>query len=78
MFARFVSDDHRILMTANINTSQLLLRLAERCGRKRMKLVRMTQWAELSEVQLAEESLFDEAFEAIEERLDYKSRNDQS
>jgi len=53
-------------MTANLNTSKLLLALAQDCGRSRMQLCRMTDWAELSQVQQEEESLFDEAYLAIE------------
>lgn len=73
MFARFVDAGYHIVMTANINTSQLLLRLAERCGRTKMKLSRMTEWTDLSEVQIQEESLFERAFSAIEESLELGS-----
>jgi len=47
-----------------------LLKLAESCGREQMNLVRMTDWTSLSDVQAAEEHLFDEAFGAIESALD--------
>jgi ABC-type cobalamin transport system ATPase subunit len=69
MFARFVHDGFGIIMTANINTSRLLLSLAEQCGKQRMNLCRMTTWTDLSEVQMAEEHLFDEAFEQIEKAM---------
>jgi seryl-tRNA synthetase len=69
MFARFVHDGYGIIMTANINTSRLLLSLAEQCGEQRMDLCRMTTWTDLSEVQMAEEHLFDEAFEQIEKAM---------
>ena len=69
MFASFVRAGHDIVMTANINTSQLLIRLAEECGRTRMKLQRMTSWAELSDVQIEEEGLFSQAFDEIEKAL---------
>jgi DNA repair exonuclease SbcCD ATPase subunit len=69
MFAAFVSEGHDIVMTANINTSQLLLKLAAACGASQMSLVRMTDWADLSEVQLMEEGLFHKAYAAIEEHL---------
>lgn len=65
MFARFVRDGFNIIMTANINTSQLLLNLAAKCGPSRMHLCRMTTWTELSEVQKAEEHLFDQAYRQI-------------
>jgi len=38
-------------------------------------LVRMTDWAPLSEVQASEEELFDEAFETIEENLETGGRD---
>ena len=69
MFARFVQDGFGIVMTANINTSRLLLSLAEQCGDKLMNLCRMTTWTDLSDVQMAEEDLFDEAFRQIEKAL---------
>lgn len=69
MFGSFVEDGHRVVMTANINTSQLLIELARRCGSDRMTLLRMTDWTTLSEVQLGAEGLFDTAFSAIERAL---------
>lgn len=69
MFATFVEGGGRIMMTANINTSQLLLRLARRCGANGMQLIRMTEWATLSEVQLAEQQLFVDALARVEEAL---------
>lgn len=69
MFAKFVRDGHDLLMTANINSSQLLLQLAAECGKDQMKLQRMTAWAQLSEVQVKEQNLFDEAYDRIEAAL---------
>ena len=69
MFAHFAKSGFHVLMTANINTSKLLERLAEQCGNELMTLERMTTWAQLSEVQRAEEHLFDEAIESIEGAL---------
>jgi DNA repair exonuclease SbcCD ATPase subunit len=69
MFAAFAVDGFSIIMTANINTSQLLLQLAGRCGAQRMQLRRMTEWAELSAVQARSEELFDDAFGRIEAAL---------
>jgi ABC-type cobalamin transport system ATPase subunit len=69
MFAEFVKDGHDILMTANVNTSQLLKKLAAACGPDRMLLARMTEWGELSEVQLQEEALFAAAYAGIETAL---------
>jgi DNA repair exonuclease SbcCD ATPase subunit len=70
MFGRFAADGNRIVMTANINTSQLLLDLASVCRRERMTLVQMTEWTELTQVQQEAELLFEQAYEAIERRLD--------
>jgi DNA repair exonuclease SbcCD ATPase subunit len=69
MFARFATGNSQLIMTANINTSQLLIRLARRCGFARMRLARMTEWTDLTAVQVEEEQVFNEAFEAIEESL---------
>lgn len=70
MFSNFVSEGDQLVMTANVNTSQLLRRMAARCGRSKMQLVRMTEWTTLSDVQVEEEALFTAAFEAIEAALD--------
>ena len=67
MFAKFVGMGHDSVMTANINSSQILQRLASECGHARMTLHRMTSWTELSAVQLDEEHLFEQALEKIEE-----------
>ena len=66
MFGRFAQKGFGLVMTANINTSKLLERLASACGSELMRLERMTEWAQLSKVQRDEEHLFDEAFEVIE------------
>lgn len=70
MLARFVGEGHHVIMTANINSSRLIQSLAERCGRLKMTLCRMTEWAELSDVQIEEEDLFEQAFSIIEQALD--------
>lgn len=69
MFSHFALAGNQLIMTANVNTSQLLRRLAKRCSATRMKLIRMTEWTTLSDVQIQEEDLFEEAFEAIETAL---------
>ncbi|MCK6472713.1 MAG: AAA family ATPase [Planctomycetes bacterium] len=69
MFAEFVKGGHRIMMTANINTSQLLQKLAKECGAKRMTLTRMTTWTDLSDVQVKESDLFHNAYATIEKEL---------
>ncbi|MFD4646023.1 AAA family ATPase [Streptomyces sp. NPDC058441] len=69
MFGDFVLSGKSMIMTANINANQLLLRLAEVCGSEHMELVRMTDWSALSEVQASEEALFDEAYSRVERIL---------
>lgn len=69
MFADFVSKGFSVIMTANINTSQLLLRMAEECGKERMKIERMTDWTTLSVVQQEEQTSIEQAFDDIENRL---------
>lgn len=70
MLATFVRDGFGLIMTANINTSQLLERLASHCGPGYMTLERMTDWTVLSEVQAAEETLFKNAYSEIETALE--------
>jgi DNA repair exonuclease SbcCD ATPase subunit len=69
MLARFVTNGHHVVMTANLNSSNLLLALARSCKEERMKIYRMTDWAELSDVQREEEGLFLEAYDHIERAL---------
>jgi len=75
MFARFAENGHDILMTANINSSQFLKKMAMRCGKSNMTLHRMTSWTELSTVQQQEEHLFNEAYEDIEKLLEGADSN---
>jgi energy-coupling factor transporter ATP-binding protein EcfA2 len=70
MFAGYVAGPRQIVMTANLNASQLLRELARKCGREAMKVVRMIEWADLSDVQASSEELFEEAYAAIEAELD--------
>jgi DNA repair exonuclease SbcCD ATPase subunit len=69
MLAIFASEGHQIIMTANLNSSKLLLALAHEHSKDGIQLVRMTDWAELSEVQQQEEGLFEEAYRQIEEAM---------
>lgn len=69
MFANFVKSGHAMIMTANINSSKLLTTLAHSCGAQSMKIVQMTQWTELSDVQRGAEDLFKNAFAEIESAL---------
>jgi hypothetical protein len=69
MFAQYVEDSNRIVMTANLNASQLLRELARDCGHASMEVVRMIDWSDLSDVQAESEELFETAYAAIEEEL---------
>jgi len=70
MFAQFVSEyKQNILMTANINASQLLVSLAEKCGKKYMRFRRMLEWTDLSEIQKEGEHLFNGVYDNINKIL---------
>lgn len=69
MFSKFVEAGNAIVMTANVRSSQLILRLATLQKKRGMQIVRMTDWTDLSEVQQSEEKLFTDAYEAIEAAL---------
>lgn len=69
MFADFAKKPNRIIMTANINSSQLLLELAEKCRDRGMKIERMTNWTLLSEVQEQEHEKIEKAYTTIENKL---------
>jgi ABC-type cobalamin transport system ATPase subunit len=70
MLAQFVNSGHQVIMTANLNSSKLLLALAKNCKRERMQVSRMMDWADLSDVQIAESDLFEQAFSDISTALD--------
>lgn len=69
MLSKFVAEGNRVLMTANLRSSQLVLRLARLQKSAGMQVVRMTDWTDLSEVQQSEEALFTEAYDAIDAAL---------
>jgi len=70
MFADFVVDyNQNIIMTANINASQLLVALAKRCGEEKMYFRRMPKWTEMTEIQKEGEALFNEVYENIDRAL---------
>jgi DNA repair exonuclease SbcCD ATPase subunit len=70
MFAEFVNDYHqRIIMTANINNSELLVTLAKKCGKEKMRFRRMLAWTELGPVQKQGEKLFQRVYRNIERAL---------
>ena len=69
MFSKYVDNGNFILMTANLRSSHLVLRLAELQHDTGMQVARMTDWTELSSVQRSEEGLFLKAYEAIDDAL---------
>ena len=74
MFADFiVKYDQHIIMTANINASQLLISLAEKCGKGKMQFRRMLDWTDLTEIQKEGEYLFEKVYNNIESALEGKN-----
>jgi DNA repair exonuclease SbcCD ATPase subunit len=70
MFAEFINKySQNVLMTANINSSQLLISLAQNCKKGKMNMKRMLNWIDLSIVQIEEEALFKKCFDNIESIL---------
>jgi len=66
MIARFATEGHKVFMTANINTSQLLRSIAghsKECG---FAVQRLYRWTEMSAVQEKQESKFEETLDKIE------------
>ncbi len=70
MFADFVTEyGQHIVMTANINASQLLVSLAEKCSNENMKFRRMLEWTDPTPIQKDGEHLFDQVYSNIENAL---------
>jgi DNA repair exonuclease SbcCD ATPase subunit len=70
MFADFINKYHQnIIMTANINASQLLISLAELCGNDKMQFKRMLDWTDLTSVQKEGELLFEKIYLNIRNAL---------
>jgi len=66
MIARFASEGHKVFMTANINTSQLLGSIAKQAHGSGFNIQRLYRWTEMSEVQEKHESKFDRTLNEIE------------
>lgn len=67
MFAEFVIEHYQnIIMTANINASQLLISLAEECRESNMKFRRMLNWTDLTDIQKEGEHLFEKVYKNLE------------
>jgi DNA repair exonuclease SbcCD ATPase subunit len=70
MFAHYINTySQNILMTANINSSQLLISLAKNIMKDKMVIRRMLDWIDLSIVQKEEEKLFKKCFVNVESYL---------
>jgi len=69
MFADFSTRGYQLLMTANINSSELLKEIAGNCKSAGMKLERMIYWTTLSQVQIDLESKIEKAYSDIEKIL---------
>lgn len=69
LFGKFAEGSDRLVMTANINTSRLLLELASRCGSANMDLVRMTTWTDLTPIQEEAQDEFERAYSQVEAEL---------
>lgn len=70
MFSKFVTKyNQNIIMTANINASQLLVSLAEKCSSQNMSFRRMLDWTDLNDIQKEGEHLFAEVYNNIEKEL---------
>ncbi len=73
MFAEYViAYNQNLFMTSNINASQLLLSLAEKCGINKMTFRRMLEWTDPSEIQKDGEHLFKKVYANIETALNKK------
>jgi len=66
MIARFAEEGHRVFMTANINTSQLLTSLATKSRRAGFSVERLYRWTEMSEVQERQENNFERTLNNLE------------
>lgn len=74
LFGKFAEGPDRLVMTANINTSRLLLELASRCGSANMDLVRMTSWTDLTPIQEEAQDDFERAYAQVEAELSGSDR----
>lgn len=76
MLGDFAKQNHKLIMTANINSSQLLLELADICKDTGMKIERMTNWTILSDVQQQESQRIEDAYNVIEQILTKELKNE--
>lgn len=69
MFSSFANNGNFLIMTANLRSSELILRLAKHQTSTGMQIERMTEWSDLSDVQRNQEALFEKAYNNIEAAL---------
>lgn len=69
MFASYAKNGMQLIMTANLNSSGLVQTLVKQCGQQYFKLIRMIDWAKLSDVQIEKFPLFEEILDRIERGL---------
>lgn len=66
MIAQFALEGHKVFMTANINTSQLLSSIATNSRKCGFGIQRLYRWTEMSAVQEKQEAKFDKTLNAVE------------
>lgn len=66
MIAQFSNEGHKVFMTANINTSQLLTSIASHSKECGFSIQRLYRWTEMSEVQEKQETKFDKTLNDLE------------
>jgi len=66
MIAQFAIEGHKVFMTANINTSQLLSSIASHSKKCGFGIQRLYRWTEMSAVQEKQESKFDKTLNGVE------------
>lgn len=69
MISKFIEHKNHVIMTANINSSKLLIEIAKNCKNEKMHLHRMTTWTNLTDVQVLASDDFRLAYEAIEKEM---------
>lgn len=70
MFSEYIRSGHKLIITANLNSSGLVRTLAEKTKNNYFQLISMLRWAHLSTVQSSHYSLFDDAIAQIKTRLE--------
>lgn len=66
MIAKFAKEKHRVFMTANVNTSELLRSIATNSKTSGFAIQRLYRWTELSEIQERQQNKFDRTLNEIE------------